>query len=83
MDSLISGSKVRVLVRPPIKPLKFQHEILQRGSSSVRSDAKGSKEVPTFAREAERVPDGEWELGSQSSEPEIDHPHWAIEIDQP
>jgi hypothetical protein len=25
---LISGSKVRVLVRPPIKPLKFQQEIL-------------------------------------------------------
>ena len=59
-ETLISGSKVRVLVRPPIKPLKFQHEILERGSSSVRSEVKGSKGVPTFARVArERARRGE------------------------
>ena len=45
---------------PTNQPLKFQHEILERGSSSVRSEAKGSKGVPTFARVArERARRGE------------------------
>jgi hypothetical protein len=47
---LISGSKVRVLVRPPSKSLKLRHDFAAAYTGRDCDVEIGSKEVPTLAR---------------------------------